>query len=68
VRRRPRPGKAPRLVRLKPVYRQAKAAVAQLRRFEQTREVKAAIARLNRCMEDIFGLCGPNMVIVKPSS
>jgi hypothetical protein len=51
---------------LKPIYNQAKSAVAQLRRFEQTRDVKRAIARLNGCMQAIFGLCGPNMIVPRP--
>ncbi len=53
----------PRQVELKPVFNRLSSSLAKLKRVEQTKEVKGAIARLNRCLRAIDEICGPDMII-----
>ncbi|CAN5651619.1 hypothetical protein BH23ACI1_BH23ACI1_19930 [soil metagenome] len=48
---------------LKPVFNRLSSSLAKLKRVEQTKEVKGAIARLNRCLRAIDEICGPDMII-----
>lgn len=67
TRRRAQPRRA-REVKLKPVFNQLNASVARLKRAEQTREVKGAIARLTRAMREINAICGPDMIVPLPGA
>ena len=61
--RRPSRAKAAKKVELRPVRKQLEAHMKSLRGAEQTREVKNAIKRLDRCLAEIRAICGPNMMI-----
>lgn len=54
---------APKKVELRPIRRQIEAHHKALRGAEQTREVKNAIRRLQRCLAEIEGICGPDMMV-----
>lgn len=61
--RRPARATAARKVELRPIRKQIEAEKKRLRGAEQTREVKNAIKRLDRCLAEIRAICGPNMMI-----
>jgi hypothetical protein len=48
---------------LKPVFNSLSNSIEQLKRVEQTKEVKGAIVRLTRCLREIDGICAPDMII-----
>jgi hypothetical protein len=50
-------------VELRPLRRQIEAHHKALRGAEQTRAVKNAIRRLQRCLAEIEGICGPDMMV-----
>lgn len=52
-----------RQVQLKPVFKSLSSSLAQLKRVEQTRQVKGAIVRLTRCLNAIEDICAPDMII-----
>ena len=58
-----RRARGPRQVQLKPVFNRINTSLAQLRRVEQTRDVKNAITRLTRCLKEIDDICAPDMII-----
>lgn len=50
-------------VELRPIRRQLEAHHRALRGARQTREVRNAIRRLKRCLAEIKGICGANMMV-----
>ena len=52
-----------RQVQLKPVFNRINSSLAQLRRVEQTKDVRNAITRLTRCLKEIDDICAPDMII-----
>lgn len=39
------------------------SSLEQLKRVEQTRQVKGAIVRLTRCLREISDICAPDMIV-----
>lgn len=50
-------------IELRPIRMKLKDHVSRLKRAEQTRQVKNALRRLQRCLAEIQKTCGPNMMI-----
>lgn len=58
-----RRAQGPRQVQLKSVFTSLNTSINRLERAQQTGDVKKALARLNRCLRSLDGICGPDMVI-----
>lgn len=54
----------PKKIALKPAYRELKSSLSELKRAPQTKDVKFAVTRLMRCMNEIDDICGPDMIII----
>ena len=66
TRRRPRRVKAPKSIELRPIRKQLEAHKKTLGRTPQTRQIKAALRRIERCLAAINDICGPDMNIPLP--
>lgn len=61
--RKARAATAKKKIELRPIRRQIEAHRKALRSAEQTLKVKRALRRLKRCLDEIRGICGPDMSI-----